>query len=185
MPGPETGAMLAPVPPPDIDAPRLTLRPIDAETARALLDGRAPAGIVLADDYPSEFSIEVMDLVAGPRAAEGVEQFGPFFVVRKSDGAAIGEIGAALNVADDRATAQIGYSLVPSSWGQGYATEALRALVDELLAGGQVRRVFGETMVDHPASRRVMEKAGMRESGRRRAEEAGRTVEVVVYEIVR
>jgi ribosomal-protein-alanine N-acetyltransferase len=184
MPGPETGAMLAPVPPPDIDAPRLTLHPIDVEAARALLDGRAPAGIILADDYPSEFSIEVMDLVAGPRA-EGVEQFGPFFVVRKSDGAAIGEIGAALTVADDRATAQIGYSLVPSSWGQGYATEALRALVDELLAGGQVRRVFGETMVDHHASRRVMEKAGMRESGRRQAEEAGRTVELVVYEIVR
>ena len=44
--------MLAAVPPPDIDTPRLTLRPVDVETARALLDGRAPAGIVLADDYP-------------------------------------------------------------------------------------------------------------------------------------
>ncbi|HEV3400368.1 MAG TPA: hypothetical protein VG078_00980 [Acidimicrobiales bacterium] len=59
-----------------------------------------------------------MDLVGGPGAAE-VEQFGPFFVVRKSDGASIGEIGAALNVADDPATAQIGYSLVPSSGGHG------------------------------------------------------------------
>ena len=125
-----------------------------------------------------------MDRVAGPRAAM-VEQLGPFLLVRRSDGAAIGEIGAALKVADDPATAQIGYSLVPSSWGQGYATEALRALVDELLAGGRVRRVFGETMVDHSASRRVMEKAGMRERGRRQAEEAGQTVELVGYEIVR
>ncbi|HEV3400367.1 MAG TPA: hypothetical protein VG078_00975 [Acidimicrobiales bacterium] len=46
-------------------------------------------------------------------------------------------------------------------------------------------RVFGQTMVGHYASRRVMEKAGMRESGRRQADEAGGTVEPVVYEIVR
>jgi RimJ/RimL family protein N-acetyltransferase len=46
-----------------------------------------------------------------------------------------------------------------------------------------VRRVFAETMVDHTPSRRVMEKAGMRECGTRLAEEAGATVEVVAYEL--
>ncbi len=166
----------------EIDSPRLTLRLIGVETARALLDGRTPAGLVLADDYPSQFSLEVMDLVAGPRAGS-VRQLGPFFLVRKSDGTVVGEIGAALDPV--AGTAQVGYSIVRSCWSQGYATEALRALLDRLLSDGDVGRVFGETMIDHHASRRVMEKAGMRERGRRRVGEDGQTVELVVYEAVR
>jgi RimJ/RimL family protein N-acetyltransferase len=47
-----------------------------------------------------------------------------------------------------------------------------------------VRRVLAETMVDHVASRRVMEKAGMRQCGQRTAEEAGETVELVAYELL-
>lgn len=164
-----------------IDTGRIELRPIDRATARALLEGRTPDGLVLAEDYPSQFSLEVMDLVAGPRARE-VPQFGPFFLVRRSDGAVIGEIGSTLDEA--AGCAQVGYSVVQSCWGQGYATEALRALVAELLGDVGVRRVFAETMVEHQASRRVMEKAGMRECGRRRAEEGGQTVDLVAYEVV-
>ena len=165
----------------EIEAERLVLRPVDRATARALLEGRTPDGLLVADDYPSQFSLEVMDLVAGTRADE-VRQFGPFFLVRKSDGVVIGEIGSALD--ESTASAQVGYSVVRSCWGQGYATEALRALVAELLGGVGVRRVFAETMVDHQASRRVMEKAGMRQCGRRRAEEGGQTFDLVAYELL-
>ncbi len=167
---------------PEIDAGRVVLRPIAVRTARALLDGHTPPGLLLATDWPSQFSLEVMDLVAGARAGE-VQQFGPFFVVRKSDGAVIGEMGAVLDPGDE--TAQVGYSLVRSSWGQGYATEALRALVAELLGRADVRRVVGETFAGHVASRRVMEKAGMRRCGARSGEEAGEPVQLVVYEIAR
>ena len=165
----------------DIDAGRLTLRPIDYETARALFEGRRPAGLVVAEDYPSQFSLEVMDLVAGDRAGQ-VQHFGPFFLIRKADGAVIGEIGAFLTSAAERA--QVGYSIVESCWNQGYATEALRALLAALMARPDVRRVVAETLVDHQASRRVMEKAGMIETGQRPGEEAGETVEFVVYEHV-
>jgi RimJ/RimL family protein N-acetyltransferase len=95
----------------------------------------------------------------------------------------IGEIGAVVDPAKE--TAQVGYSLVESSWGQGYATEALKALLSELLARGVVRRVVGETYADHHASRRVMEKAGMHHCGERTGEEAGQPVELMVYELVR
>jgi RimJ/RimL family protein N-acetyltransferase len=164
---------------PEIDAGRLVLRLIDLETAQALLEGRMPAGLAVAEDYPSQFSLEVMDLLAGPRG-ERLHHFGPFFLVRKSDATVIGEIGAFLDV--PRETAQVGYSVVKSCWGQGYATEALSALLAELLVRADVRRVVAETMEGHKASRRVMEKAGMREYGRRIGEEAGETVELVLYE---
>lgn len=100
-------------------------------------------------------------------------------MIRKTDGAAIGEIGSSRG-GDD--AVQVGYSVVESLWGRGHASEALRVLLAELLARVDVERVIAETMVDHAASRRVMEKAGMGECGRRRAEEGGETVELVVYE---
>jgi RimJ/RimL family protein N-acetyltransferase len=63
------------------------------------------------------------------------------------------------NAADEP---ELGYRLVSSSWGKGYATEGSRALIDHGFTSGRVQRVVAETMVVHKASRRVMEKVGMR-----------------------
>jgi RimJ/RimL family protein N-acetyltransferase len=163
----------------DIEAERLLLRPVDVVTARVLLEGRKPDGSSFAEDYPSEFSLEVMDLFAGARSGE-VEQFLPYFMIRKADAAIIGEIGSSLGAAEG--DAHVGYSVVASCQGRGYATEALRAVLPELLARVDVRRVVAVTTVEHTASRRVMEKADMSECGRRSVEEDGDTVEHVVYE---
>jgi RimJ/RimL family protein N-acetyltransferase len=57
---------------------------------------------------------------------------------------------------------ELGYRLRRSAWGRGLATEGSRALIDLAFARGGARRVVAETMVVHSASRRVMEKAGMR-----------------------
>ena len=162
----------------EIDAGRLVLRPIGQDVARALLDGRAPEGVVLADGYPSQFSLEVLEMVAGARPDPG-PGYGPYFMVRKADGAVVGEIGAGL----DGATAQVGYTVVEPSWGQGYATEALGALLARLLADPEVERVVAETLAGHGASRRVMEKAGMRLHGTRTGEVDGEQAELVVYEL--
>jgi len=57
---------------------------------------------------------------------------------------------------------ELGYRLVRSCWGQGYGTEGSRALIDLGFASGRVQRVYAETMAVNTASRRVMEKVGMR-----------------------
>ena len=57
---------------------------------------------------------------------------------------------------------ELGYRLVSSAWGKGFATEASRALIDKGFSHPQIERVVAFTMVVHTASRRVMEKAGMR-----------------------
>ena len=56
---------------------------------------------------------------------------------------------------------ELGYRLVASSWGKGYATEGSRALIGMGFASGRVQRVVAETMTVNAPSRRVMEKAGM------------------------
>lgn len=58
---------------------------------------------------------------------------------------------------------ELGYRLRRDAWGQGYATEGSRALVDAAFTWMGARRVVAQTMVVHAASRRVMEKAGLRQ----------------------
>lgn len=57
---------------------------------------------------------------------------------------------------------ELGYRLVRSAWGRGFATEGALALVDHAFADARVQRVVAETMVVNTASRRVMEKCGLR-----------------------
>jgi RimJ/RimL family protein N-acetyltransferase len=57
---------------------------------------------------------------------------------------------------------ELGYRLRRSAWGKGYATEVSRALIAKGFRELGVRRVFASTMVVNIASRRVMEKAGLK-----------------------
>jgi RimJ/RimL family protein N-acetyltransferase len=57
---------------------------------------------------------------------------------------------------------ELGYRLRRSAWGKGYATEGARALVRIAFEELAAERVFAETMAINTASRRVMEKAGLR-----------------------
>lgn len=57
---------------------------------------------------------------------------------------------------------ELGYRLCRSAWGKGYATEGARALVRKGFAELGVVRIFATTMAVNTASRRVMEKVGLR-----------------------
>ncbi len=60
---------------------------------------------------------------------------------------------------------ELGYRLRRSAWGQGYATEGSRALIHKGFTELDVRLVVAEAMAANTASRRVMEKAGLRLAG--------------------
>jgi len=57
---------------------------------------------------------------------------------------------------------ELGYRLVASAWGRGYASEGSRALVRKAFLELGARRVYATTMVVNVGSWRVMEKAGLR-----------------------
>ena len=59
---------------------------------------------------------------------------------------------------------ELGYSILPGHRGQGYATEAARALVEWALSQPDVERVVAGAP-DNEASMRVLEKIGMRRLG--------------------
>lgn len=57
---------------------------------------------------------------------------------------------------------ELGYRLRRSAWGKGYATEGSRALIRTAFAELGARRVVAFAYGENVASRRVMEKVGMR-----------------------
>ena len=60
---------------------------------------------------------------------------------------------------------EIGYWLGVPHWGQGYATEAVRALIDHTFADLALERLEAGARVANPASRRVLEKCGFQWTG--------------------
>ncbi len=68
---------------------------------------------------------------------------------------------------DETGSLELGYSLMRPFWGQGYATEAATSLLGWIYGAAPVDHVIGFAVADHKASRRVLEKVGMRFTGLR------------------
>jgi RimJ/RimL family protein N-acetyltransferase len=62
----------------------------------------------------------------------------------------------------------LGYWIGVPYWGNGYATEAGRAVLDHGFGELGLNRVYAHCFARNPASRRVLEKLGMRHEGTRR-----------------
>jgi [ribosomal protein S5]-alanine N-acetyltransferase len=81
-----------------------------------------------------------------------------FSIRLKESGRLIGSIG----VVNDNGKLQIGYILSPTQWGQGFATEAVRAIVMMLRTLEGVYRIGTFVDVDNVASIHVLEKCGLK-----------------------
>jgi RimJ/RimL family protein N-acetyltransferase len=165
-----------------VETDRLILRRVLPEEAHLILDRREPEGILFADGYPGEFSLEVMDLMVGARSGTAIN-FSPWFIIRKAERDVIGEIGWSTPLGFHRPT--VGYDIVEPLWGQGYATEALEGILSYLFSLPNVEAVEADTFDHHVASRRVMEKAGMVQFDSREQEVDGEKATLVFYEIWR
>ena len=75
--------------------------------------------------------------------------------------------GDFLSTDEERRYYKVGfaYHLARSEWGQGYATEAARSLVDWALGQRQVFRIWTLCDVENAASARVLEKLGLVREG--------------------
>ena len=56
---------------------------------------------------------------------------------------------------------ELGYRLRPDAWGKGYASEGAAALLRDAFSRPGITRVYAHSLLDNPASIRVMEKIGM------------------------
>ena len=87
------------------------------------------------------------------------------FAVTLADGTLIGMCGVAQLFGEDP---EIGYWLGQPYWGQGYATETARAVIDYAFEDLRLERLEAGARVSNPASRRVLEKCGFQWTGVKR-----------------
>ena len=92
-------------------------------------------------------------------------------------------IGILNDVGIEGGRIELGYALLPQYHGRGFATEALRGVINALLGAG-FEEIRAGAFPDNAASIRVMEKSGMRRTGlTERVEYRGITYDCVVYSI--
>lgn len=142
-----------------LESARLLLRPLtlaDAHHFTALFDGDwdAVRQTGRMPYPPSEPAIR--EWIAGHL---GVGNHS-FLLLRKEDRAVLGGSG----FGGSARVAELGYSLGRAYWGRGYATEAVRAMLDHSRGLG-LSRLDAYSFVDNLASARVLEKAGFTDLG--------------------
>jgi RimJ/RimL family protein N-acetyltransferase len=107
---------------------------------------------------------EVIETETLPRSLDEygrTEGYGVWAAIEKSTGEFIGWLS--LRAHDgDLEKVELGYRLRRSAWGKGYATEGSQALVDKGFSELGARRISATTMTVNAASRRVMEKVGLK-----------------------
>lgn len=145
---------------PVLETSRLILRAPRLEDARAVAanaNDRRIAEMTANIPYPyTEKDAEQWI----KRAWQGHDH--PFLILRACDHAPVGATGWLM---PERGDPEIGYWIAPAYWGNGYATEAARAVIDHLFSSEGVTAIAARARVVNPASRRVLEKCGFQWTG--------------------
>ena len=152
---------------PVLETERLLLRPYlaadAADVQRLAGDARvADTTANIPHPYPDGaaqawIAAQASALATGTRIA--------YAVTLRRDGALIGTVDLH-EMSRTHARAMLGYWIGVPYWGQGYATEATRRLIDHGHTAHGLSRIGGACLARNPASARVMEKAGLRLEGR-------------------
>ncbi|GIP62726.1 N-acetyltransferase [Virgibacillus pantothenticus] len=86
--------------------------------------------------------------------------WGPWFISDKANNQMVGDAGFK-GKPDLERKVEIGYGIIDSARNQGYATEAVEALVKWAFASSYVDKVIAECFVTNLPSIKVLEKVGM------------------------
>jgi RimJ/RimL family protein N-acetyltransferase len=145
---------------PPIETERLVLRAPrleDAATIATLLNDRRIAENTRRIPHPYGIT-DAQRFIADANAGSGET----VFLITRRDGTVLGGCGAAERAGE---APEIGYWLAVAFWGKGYATEAVRAVIDYAFDDLGYDALEAGARVSNAASRRVLEKCGFQWTG--------------------
>ena len=140
-----------------LETPRLSLRELEADDIDSL-------AAVLSDPaamryYPAPFDRDrIAAWVEWARASYREHGYGLWAVIRRSDGRFLGDCGPMLQPVEGSLIPEIGYHIVPSEQGHGYATEAARASMAWLFENRPTELACSLVTPDNAPSRAVAAK---------------------------
>lgn len=152
-----------------LETPRLVLRPYSEADLPALirLAGAREVAITtlrIPHPYTEENAREYLAICQAESASGPVTRFA---ITLRADGQFCG--GAGLRLDPAHRHAELGYWLGVPFWGQGYATEAARAMLAYGFDTLALHRIYASHFAGNDASGRVLRKIGMKYEGRLRA----------------
>ena len=151
------------MPDPKIKSQRLHLTPLEADDAEALFAYRSLPEVGRYQSFVpktlEETAAWVERAIEQPFATPGAwTQLG---IRRRDDGGLIGDLGVHVQ-GDDPRQVEIGISLAPSAQGQGFAGEALRALLGHLFESLEKHRIHASVDPRNEAALALLDRVGMR-----------------------
>jgi RimJ/RimL family protein N-acetyltransferase len=146
---------------------RLLLRPLDAATdVDAVHAYQSRADVCRYIPYSPRSRDEVAERLADPQRTRSVlDEAGQAIalaVVRRDTGELVGDVILMWHSAEHR-SGEIGYVLNPAHQGNGFVTEACRALLVLAFDGLDLHRVVGRIDARNEASAAVLRRLGMRQ----------------------
>ena len=145
-----------------LETERLILRRFTEDDIDNLVDLDSDPAVVWGGRSTPREEVERDHIPAYLDYYQRYEGYGFWAVIEKSSGAFLGWFHYRPYEDAPVDQPELGYRLRRSAWGKGYATEGSRALIRKGFTKFGVQRVVAFTYGEHHASRRVMEKAGMR-----------------------
>jgi RimJ/RimL family protein N-acetyltransferase len=144
-----------------LETQRLVLRApqlVDAKGVAALANDRRIAESTARIPHPYRLA-DAESWIAGTNSQPGEQTF----LITLANGTVIG--GCGFDLRDEAPLPEIGYWLGARHWGKGYATEAVRALIDHAFGDLDHKALQSWVRVTNPGSRRVLEKCGFQWTG--------------------
>ena len=148
----------------DIETCRLIIRCIlqeDAERINQLQNDRAIADTTCRIPHPCSLE-HTQKWIKGDLHSGGKDS-GFFTIILKKTDELIGVIGLEIDKQHDRA--ELGFWIGKMYWGEGYCTEAARAIIKYGFEQLRLHRIYTLHFAENISSGRVLQKAGMQHEG--------------------
>jgi RimJ/RimL family protein N-acetyltransferase len=151
-----------------ITTDRLLLRRFRATDAPVLAEYRSDPEVARYQSWDAPFPLLRAETAVANFMASDPDKPGWFqyAIERIADKALIGDV--AVHLHDNLLQAEIGFTLARAVQGQGYATEAVRAVLDRLFRVQGLHKVAGECDARNLPSAALMERLGFTREGRLR-----------------
>jgi [ribosomal protein S5]-alanine N-acetyltransferase len=151
------------IPPERIETERLVLRKPHPDDALAIFEGWAQDKEVTRylTWRPHARIEQTQEFVQSCLLAWEHQTRFPYMITLKETRQVIGMIDPRI----EGPKVGIGYGAAPAYWGQGYMTEAARAIIAWAFGQPSIYRVYATTDIENVGSQRVLEKVGMQCEG--------------------
>lgn len=147
-----------------LETDRLLLRPFEAgdfDAVFAIYSRPDVAEYLLWDARTEDETRAALDKRIAARAIEKEGDFVALAIVLKTTHEFIGDVVLGWTSEEHR-TGEVGFIIHPDHQGRGYATEAVRAVLDLAFDDMKLHRVIGQVETRNSASARVLDKLGFR-----------------------